>query len=169
MTFIPSWYAALLHNSTLCTEVNIYTSFYSRRGMEIDLLNKRTRETEFAFKQSNVYNYNSCSETHLLYFSEHICAQRKLKLCGGILRIHTAYKSNLPGCYHRSIMLSGEQNLIMTSNDAFIPAGGYHGYIMFSGEQNLITTSKDVYSMIIINHFYIMIFNHEYDHKLSVS
>ena len=71
--------------------------------------------------------------------------------------------------HHRSIMLSGEQNLIMTSNDAFIPAGGYHGYIMFSGEQNLITTSKDVYSMIIINHFYIMIFNHEYDHKLSVS
>ena len=55
MTFIPSWYAAFLHNSTLCTEVNIYTSFYSRRGMEIDLLNKRTRETEFAFKQSNIY------------------------------------------------------------------------------------------------------------------
>ena len=55
MTFIPSWYAAFLHNSTLCTEVNIYTSFYSRRGMEIDLLKKRTRETEFAFKQSNIY------------------------------------------------------------------------------------------------------------------
>ena len=48
--------------------------------MEIDLLNKRTRETEFAFKQSNIYNYNtgSCSETHLLYFSEHIimCAKK---------------------------------------------------------------------------------------------
>ena len=137
--------------------------------MEIDLLNKRTRETEFAFKQSNIYIIVVLKHIYFIFQNIIICAQRKLNLCGGILRIHTAYKSNLPGCYHRSIMLSGEQNLIMTSNDAFIPAGGYHGCIMFSGEQNLITTSKDVYSMIIINHFYIMIFNHEYDHKLSVS